>query len=426
MNKRELNIPNAQTILRKPLANGATLMAWQNGTSPAVSVQGIFYPGAIADTPGNYGLTAFSTAMLMTGTKKDDFQSLHEKIESLGASINIRTGRLTSNFSVYCLSEDLPVILDLLTDILTQPIFPEDHFHRIKAQALTSLAILAQNTGAMAKEAFSRLLYGEHPFAHPNIGYAKDINAITLDDLYNFHQSHFTPQGMIISAVGGLDPNTMADIIENNLGTWQNTTTKEPASIPDFQAPSTPQREHVTLEEKSQTDLIVGVLAPPRKSLDYRIATLGNHILGQFGMMGRIGESVREKAGLAYYVQSDLTGGLGPSSWEISAGVNPNNLDKAISLIKEELKRFVNEPVLATELEDSRSQLIGLLPLSLETNVSISHTLLNIERYQQDLNYLIKFPTILKSISVQDILEVAQRYWQFDRLIVTSAGRAIS
>jgi zinc protease len=100
-------------------------------------------------------------------------------------------------------------------------------------------------------------------------------------------------------------------------------------------------KRHHTIEEKSQSDLVIGTLAPTRKSDDYMAASLGNSVLGQFGMMGRIGNVVREKSGLAYYAYSSLNSGIGPGSWEVNAGVNPKNLNKAIDLVEKELKKFV-------------------------------------------------------------------------------------
>ena len=426
MTQTPQNLPHAGNILRTSFDNGSTLLAWHNSTSPAVVIQGLLSPGTVADTPGQYGLANLTTAMLMTGTQKHDFQALHEMIESLGASIHLQSGMLMSSFALQCLAEDLPTILDLLTEILSQPAFPEKHFARIQSQIITSLAIRAQDTAAMADEAFDRLLYQDHPFAHPSIGYAQDIMALSLDNLRAFHSDYFAPQNMIIAASGGLAPEELTKMVENTLGAWHKTAPKKQAELPEFFAPTISQRDHVVMEDKSQTDLIIGVLGPKTQGDDFQAASIGNNILGQFGMMGRVGESVREKAGLAYYVQSALGAGLGPTPWQVVAGVNPNNLDKAIALIKEELNKFISEPVTDEELEDSRAQAIGRLPLALESNTGITRSLLSMERYQLGLNHLRDLPDKLSAITAQDILTVARRYWNLDALIISSAGKEIA
>ena len=125
----------------------------------------------------------------------------------------------------------------------------------------------------------------------------------------------------------------------------------------------------------------MGVAGPQRNSPDFLAASLGNNILGQFGMMGRIGESVRERSGLAYHASSSLSGGIGPGPWLFIAGVDPKNLEKVIALIRQEITRFISEPVTSEELADSQANYIGRLPLSLESNAGVASALLNLERY---------------------------------------------
>src|SRR3970282_2753477 len=98
--------------------------------------------------------------------------------------------------------------------------------------------------------------------------------------------------------------------------------------------------KHHRIAGKSQSDLIIGTNGPRRRDPEFMSALLGNSILGQFGMMGRIGDVVREKSGLAYYAYSSLSAGIGQGSWEGNAGVNPKNVKKALDLIGDEVRRF--------------------------------------------------------------------------------------
>ena len=173
---------------------------------------------------------------------------------------------------------------------------------------------------------------------------------------------------------------------------------------------------------KFQADLVVGVIGPERRSDDFIPTVLGNNILGVFGMMGRIGESVREKAGLAYYAYSQLSGGMGPGPWYVSAGVDPANVDQAIDLIREEIRRFSDQAVTAEELADSQSNFIGRLPLSLESNSGMASAILNLERYDLGLDYYRHYPEMVRKVSGEDILASARRYWDIDKLAVSIAG----
>jgi zinc protease len=154
-------------------------------------------------------------------------------------------------------------------------------------------------------------------------------------------------------------------------------------------------------------------------------AKLGNSVLGQFGMMGRIGDSVRKKAGYAYYAYSSLSSSIGPGSWTVSAGVDPLNLEKAIKLILTEIDRFIQEPVSAEELQDSQSSYIGKLPLSLESNTGVAGSLLNIERHQLGLDYFRRYEDIILEVTPQDALEIARKYLHPDRLAISTAGPEI-
>jgi zinc protease len=178
----------------------------------------------------------------------------------------------------------------------------------------------------------------------------------------------------------------------------------------------------VDIPGKFQADLVVGVIGPERRTEDYLAASLGNNILGVFGMMGRIGEVVREKAGLAYYAYSSLAGGMGPGPWYVSAGVDPQNVDQALDLVRQEIKRFTSEPITENELADSQSNFIGRLPLSLESNSGMASAILNLERYDLGLDYYRRYADLVGEVTSEDILTAARKYWDPERLGVGIAG----
>ena len=126
-----------------------------------------------------------------------------------------------------------------------------------------------------------------------------------------------------------------------------------------------------------------------------------------FEMMGRIGDVVRERSGLAYYAYSSLSAGLGPGSWEVSAGVNPQNLRKASDLIQDELKRFIQEGVTAEELADTKANFTGRLPLSLDSNGGVGNALLNIERHQLGLDYYHRYRDLVNDVTAEEVLAQA-------------------
>jgi zinc protease len=167
---------------------------------------------------------------------------------------------------------------------------------------------------------------------------------------------------------------------------------------------------------------VAGVTGPERRSEDFLPAALGNNILGVFGMMGRVGEAVREDAGLAYYAYSSLSGGMGPGPWYVSAGVDPQNIEQALDLINQEVDRFASQLVTPEELADSQSNFVGRLPLSLESNSGMASAILNLERYDLGLDYYRRYPDLVRAVTSEEVLEAAHRYWLPERLGVGIAG----
>ncbi|PJF33884.1 MAG: insulinase family protein, partial [Candidatus Thermofonsia Clade 1 bacterium] len=126
-------------------------------------------------------------------------------------------------------------------------------------------------------------------------------------------------------------------------------------------------------------DIVIGWIGPSRFAPDFQAANLANNILGVFGMMGRLGATVREAQGLAYYAYSTVRGGHGPTPWTAAAGVNPKNVQRAIASILNEIQRLTSELVSEEELADNKANFTGSLPLSLETNEGVAAAILNME-----------------------------------------------
>jgi zinc protease len=387
-----------------------------------VVVTGYLYAGAIFESDDKLGLASFTALALMRGTAQRDFQQIYDALESNGASLGIDGGTHSIGFYGHALAEDLDLLTGTLAETIRQPIFPTDQVERLRAQLLTGLTIRAQDTSEVASLTFDELLYAGHPYSRPEDGYPETIRSIMREDLVAFHEKHFGPKGMIVSIVGGVDAERSVDSVTRFLGDWENPKQPNQPSLPSLKPLSEMISRQVNIPGKSEADIVMGVAGPPRRSPDFLAASLGNNILGQFGMYGRIGESVRERSGLAYHASSGLSGGIGPGPWLFIAGVDPNNLEKVIDLIRQEIARFTREPVNSEELADSQANYIGRLPLSLESNAGVASALLNLERYNLGLDYYLRYPDLIRAITPVEILETAQRYLHPDRLAVATAG----
>ena len=416
------SLPGPDDITRIQLKNGITFLFRPNMNSMAVSIGGYIQAGSIYDSQDKLGLADFTTSTLMRGTKTQSFQEIYDSLESIGASLGIGCGPHTAGYGGKALAEDLPALLKMLADVLMNPIFPKKDIERVRSQLLTGLDLRAQDTNSMAMLEFDKLLYKDHPYQYPTDGYIETIQAIQVKDMVAFHQKYFGPKDMTLVVVGPFEPKSVISLAEELLGSWINEEQAGAMQVPDMPSPENSVQNHHIIEEKSQTDLVVGTIGPSRNWEGYYSALLGNSVLGQFGMMGRIGESVRKQAGLAYYAYSALSASIGPGQWMVSAGVAPENLDKALDLIKTELKKFVDQPISTEELRDVQSNYIGKLPLSLESNAGVASALLNMEQHQLGLDYLRNYEKMIQEITPQSIQEAAREFLDPDRLIISSAG----
>jgi len=416
------SFPSAEDVHQVTLSNGITVLVRSNFNSPSISMGGYLPAGAIFESDEKLGLADFVSTSLMRGTQTRNFDQIYNELESVGASMGFDSGVHNTNFGGRALVEDLPLLLQLLAESLQTPTFPNDEIERLRAQLLTGLALRAQDTSEMSSLVFEEILYENHPYGRPNDGFVETIQSITRDDMEKFHRLFFGPRGMVIAIVGAIQPKQAVEAVEKFFGAWQVEGQKEAQELPPLNPIKKTVKRHHTIEEKSQSDLVIGTLAPTRKSEDYMAASLGNSVLGQFGMMGRIGNVVREKSGLAYYAYSSLNSGIGPGSWEVNAGVNPKNLNKAIDLVEKELKKFVKQGVTKNELEDSKANYIGRLPLSLESNGGVVSAILNIHRYELGMDYYQRYESLVRSVKREDVVEVARKYIDPNRLVIATAG----
>ena len=416
------SLPGSDDITRQELSNGIVVLSRANFNSPSVVVSGYLPTGSLFDSDEKLGLADFTAQSLMRGTTRRPFQEVYNALESAGASLGFSGGTHTIGFGGKALTEDLDLLLELLAESLRQPTFPQEQVERLRAQLLTGLAIRAQDTGEMASLTFDKIVYTRHPYARPEDGYPETIQAIGQEDLAAFHRAHYGPRGMVIAVVGAVEPAKAVDKVARILGDWQYPEQPEPPSLPPVSAPEEPKTRKVDIPGKFQADIVLGVVGPERRSPDFLAASLGNNILGVFGMMGRIGEVVREKAGLAYYAFSNLSGGIGPGPWFVSAGVDPANVEQAIDLIRDEIARFIAEPVAAEELADSQANFIGRLPLSLESNGGVASAILNLERFDLGLDYYRQYPDLVRAVTQEEVLETAHRYFLPNRLGIAIAG----
>lgn len=417
------SLPGLDTITRTVLANGITVLVYENFAAQSVFLVGKLDAGGLYVAPEQNGLSALTTSALMRGTHSRDFTAIHATLEDMGADLNVHSGMHKTGFSGKALAEDLPILVDVLADVLRQPAFPQQQVERLKGEVLTWLHYREQDTSWQAGRLFRQNLYpAEHPYHHGTQGTLETIPTLTNADMQAFHRQYFGPAGMVITVVGAVETQAAIAIIEERLGDWENPDQPPLPVLPDVLPVNEIRRSEIQLPGKTQADLVFGVVGPSRLAEDYTAASLANSVLGQFGMMGRIGQVVREDLGLAYYAFSQLEGGFGPGAWRVSAGVNPANVELAIERSLAEVQRLITETVSDDDLADNQSYYTGRLPLQLESNEGLATSILSMENYQLGLDYLVNYHDKIYALTKDDLLAAAQHYWNPDAFVVAVAG----
>ncbi len=415
-------LPGPHDTLRVELENGITVLARENFASPSVVVNGYLLAGAEDEPAEKAGLAVLTADVMERGTERRPFTRLYETVEWIGASFGLNAGTHIISLGGKALREDLPLLLDIIADVVRHPAFDPDEFRRAKGEHLTDLEERAFNTRAMATILMHELLYPpEHPYHRSINGTVETVERITLEDVKAFHRRYVAPRGMVIAVVGGIKAEEAVAAVKAAFGDWMGERPPRPPLPPLSPLEAVRRGEHF-IADKTQSDIHMGWIGPSRFAEDFLAAHLANTLFGVFGMMGRLGKRVREENGLAYYVYSRLGGGFGPAPWRVIAGVHPDRVEDAVRLIVEETRRLLEQPIGEDELADCKSYLIGSLPLSLETNEGVASTLTYIERYRLGLDYLQRYPDLIGALGVEAVQAAARHYLDPERYALAIAG----
>ncbi len=411
--------PLTATARREVLENGVILLTHEARDSPSVAIRASLRAGSAEEEPGHAGLASFTARMLRRGMEGRGAEEIADAVESLGASFSLWAGSEEAALSAKCLGADVEAVLDLLRGCLEAPTFPQVEIHRMRGETLTSLREMEDSTRTQADLRAHALLYPpEHPYSRASVGTKESVEAIDRDALVGFHATCYRPVGMIVSLAGDFD----SDVVRRHLGAWLRGRAGERASDHPVTPRAAPTRVNLSMPHKTQADIVLALPAIPRQHPDYQALNMANLILGSLGLMGRLGERVRDQQGMAYSVQSRLSARLWAGDWMANAGVHPDNVEPAIASIRAEVRRLREEPVTATEFDDARANMIGAMPLRLETNDGRAGYLLNTEYYGLGLDYMERYPEIIGSLTPEDLTRAARLYLDPDQVAVVVAG----
>lgn len=413
-------IPGPDSIVRTVHANGMISLVRENHSAPIAVLQGSLPGGAALESTAQAGLASLAASLLSRGSAAYDFAAFNEAVESVGGNVTFGADTHSIEFAITCLSEDFAALAAVLADALRRPTFPVEQVGRVRQQRLVSLRERDEDTSSVANLRFYEGIFGRaHPYGRATSGYVETVSGLSREQIDDFHARTYAPQGAVVAITGDVESGAAVDLVEQLFGDWRGPALPPRAAVP-VPPPAPPQR--IVMPGKVQADIAIGARAVPRNHPDYFALRVANCILGQFGMMGRLGMSVREELGLAYYCYSAVMVDREDGVWQAAAGVNPDSVDQAIVAIRQEFARLAEEQVDAAELADSQAYLTGVMPLTLETNEGVASALANMEWYGLGLDYLWRYRDLIYAITPADVQRVARTYLAPERLVTVVAG----
>ena len=408
--------------VREELANGVVVIAKHSPVTPAVTIHAQFDAGSIFDPPQHAGLAHFVSRTLDRGTHTRTADAIAEELDSRGVSLTSTVNRHVLSLVCTCLVEDLPTILNLVADIAMNPAFPQAEVETRRGEIVTMIRQDEDNPSAVANERLLAEIYGDtHPYGRRPRGSVETVEALARDTLLRFHADRFRPSSLSLVMAGDVAPRRAIAEAEAAFGNWHG----EPASPIDLKEapPATSRVVRVfPMMNKAQTDIAYGFTSVRRSDPAYYACWLMNNILGQYSLGGRLGDSIREKQGMAYYVFSAFDANVIPGPLTIRAGVSPANVERAVSSIDAELAKLAAEGPTEKEVAESRQYLIGSMPRNLETNIGIATFLQTVEFFELGLDYDLRLPDLLNAVTRDDIHAAARRTLDPSRATLVVAG----
>jgi zinc protease len=401
------------------IAKGVRCLLYRTADNPTVAVHGSIKAGTASEPNNQRGISELATRLLIRGSRKLGPEKIADSLESVGAAISFRNTPDAISFQARMTTPWMQRVLDILSECLTRPSFEKRDVEKEKEELLTDIRLRDDDPVRRGMRELLQLVYPKnHPYRQDRFGTAESVKKIERASLVDFFDEYIAKAPVILAFAGQFKPDQVLKWSGRTFGEREDNSRSKNLSG----NPPDPARKEIVMAHKAQTEILMGTLAVARLDPDYEPLNLLNAILGELGFMGRLGQRVRDKEGLAYSCTSFLNAGLKGGNWTALAGVNPNNVDRAKKLMEEEIKRVIDEPVLEQELDDAKENQTGSALMELESTEGIARTSHNLVHYGLGLDYFAKRRQLFRKINASQLQEMAGKYLQPERTSTVIAG----
>lgn len=406
-NIRETTLPNGLLVLTEsmPHMRSVSMGVWI-GT------------GSRDEAAEQNGISHFVEHMVFKGTTSRDAKQLARETDAIGGNLDAFTGKETICFNIKVLDENVPRAMDILADLVLHPTFAPDDVEREQSVILEEIKMDEDNPDYLVHEIHVGNFWKGDPLARSILGTAETVSSFDAEAVRAFHNARFVPANMVFSAAGSLEHDSMLALVQRYFGGLEG------AAPAHDRTPAPVATPHITLRDKrslEQVQLCLGVPSPAVDSPDRFVLYLLNNILGG-GMSSRLFQTVREDAGLAYSIYSELSPFRDTGALSIYAGTSIEKTREMVRLILQELRLLKDEPVSAEELTRAKDQSKGNIILGLESSSSRMSNLARQQMYYGRFLSTDEITEAVERVTAEDVQRVARLLFVPERISLTLLG----
>ncbi len=409
-------------VWQTTLDNGMKVFGIETDELPLVEFTMKLKGGLMLEDPDKTGVASLVAEMMTKGTRNKTALELEQAIDALGARINVYSGTTGITVSGTTLSRNYAETMALVREILLEPRWDSTEFVLARQDALSAIEQAMGNPNSLADNAFRKVVYGDHILSNDPGGTRESVESITLEDLQAYYQKAILPNITAMHVVGSLGREAVLQPIQKLAGAWEQGEIDFPPSVEPYQ-PESSTVYFYDVPGAKQSVLYFGYLAMPETDPDYWPATLMNYKLGGGGFAARLMQELREGKGYTYGIGSDFNGGEFPGPFSIRSGVRTNVTYESAALIKEILEQYP-ETFTDEDLENTRSYFMKSNARSFETPGAKLDMLEKLSAYGWSPDYIQERENTVKEITREEIIELARKYADPDRMIYVVVGDA--
>ncbi len=413
-----MTMTTERNLRRTVLPNGLIVLTERMEHLRSVAMGVWIKSGSRCEPAETCGISHFVEHMLFKGTRSRSAQLIAREMDSIGGNLDAFTGKETICFNVKSLAEHVPLALDVLTDLVLNPVFAAPDIERERGVILEEIKIDEDNPDVLVHEIFTQSFWKDHPLGKPILGTTKTVASLDQKSLFDYHGDRFHGGNIVFSAAGNLDHDRFAQAVADKFSALAGGETLHELPAPEA-SPRIVLKNKKSLE---QVQICLGVPAPPITD-DNRYATLIlNTVLGG-GMSSRLFQTIREERGMVYSIYSDLSPYRDTGTLLVYAGTSAGKTLEVVDLILAEFGKLKQSPLAPEELTRAKDQLKGNILLGLESSNSRMANLARQEMYFHQFFTVDEIIARIDAVVASEVQTMAQRLFDPERIAVTLLGR---